>query len=422
MAQKYLAAVAGGADPVRARRQKRIERRATIQGAVNMERIEQLRQFNIFSGLDDAELGAVLLLTEARECASGEQLIEEGGPAEQLYLLVEGRAAVKVRESGGGHAQIDELGSGDVLGWGAVVEPHVYTASAWATEPVKLLLVDGKGLRELCDGSKQVGYAVFKAIGEVMSARLGHAVRGRGIDEFHRFKILRDLDFAQLDAIGRISRLETFSKGDLLISEGSPADELYLFLRGKADVRVRDPQGRQVLIDEIWPGDVLGWSAAMEPHVYTASAWAAEPSEAIVVNGPMLRELCACDKQLGYQITKGIGEVISRRFGRAVGVRGDLRAKDVRAFDGQERVVWDNGELQLTTQAVLIGMKTDSPEVIPLEAIEGVDVVEGQVVFRMHSGDVWSPPLEQADQLAALARDAMLRTRYAQRRKDYYLG
>ena len=31
MAQKYLAAVAGGADPVRARRQKRIERRATIQ-------------------------------------------------------------------------------------------------------------------------------------------------------------------------------------------------------------------------------------------------------------------------------------------------------------------------------------------------------------------------------------------------------
>ena len=72
-----------------------------------------------------------------------------------------------------------------------------------------------------------------------------------------------------------------------------------------------------------------------------------------------------------------------------MGVRGDLRAKDMRAFDGPERVVWDNGELQLTTEAVLIGMATDSPEVIPLEALQGVDVMDGQVVFRMARGDVW---------------------------------
>jgi CRP-like cAMP-binding protein len=241
------------------------------------------------------------------------------------------------------------------------------------------------------------------------------------IEQLRQFRILHDFDVRQLDAIGHISRLETFEKGDQLTSEGSRADRLCLLLKGKAFVRVRDPQGRQVLIDEIWPGDVLGWSAAIDPFIYTASAWAAEASEALVVSGPKLRELIACDEQFGYQMTKGIGDVISRRFGRAVGARGDLRAKDVRAFDGQERVIWDEGGLQLTTQAVLIDMATDAPEVIPLESIEGVDVVDGQVVFRMHSGDVWSPPLESAGQLAALARDEMVRTRYAQRRKDYYL-
>jgi CRP-like cAMP-binding protein len=265
-----------------------------------------------------------------------------------------------------------------------------------------------------------MGYSVFRSIGEVMSARLGQAVRGRGIDELHRFKILRDLDFGELDAIGRISRVREFRKDDQLTAEGAPADALYLFLEGRAKVRVRDPEGRQVLIDEIGPGDVLGWSAVMDPYVYTASAWAAEPSQAIVVDGAQLRDLCAADKHLGYQISKGIGEVISRRFGRVVGVRGDLRAKDMRALDGAERVIWDNGELQLTTEAVLIGMATDSPDVIPLEALEGVDVVEGQVVFRMHSGDAWSPRLEGAEQLAELTRDEMRRARYAQRRKDYY--
>ena len=38
-----------------------------------------------------------------------------------------------------------------------------------------------------------------------------------------------------------------------------------------------------VVIDELGPGEVLGWAAVMEPHVYTASAWTTEPSELIVV-------------------------------------------------------------------------------------------------------------------------------------------
>ena len=76
-------------------------------------------------------------------------------------------------------------------------------------------------------------------------------------------------------------------------------------MAGKAAVKVRDPEGRQVLIDEVGPGEVLGWSAAMEPYIYTASAWATERCEAIVVNGDGLRDLCSTNKHLGYQVTQG---------------------------------------------------------------------------------------------------------------------
>ena len=279
MAQSQLAAVAAGADPVRERRKKRHDPNATTQGAEDMEQVERIRQFKIFSEVDPGDLSAVADIAQARELAAGEQIIAEGAPADQLYLVAKGRVAVKVREAGGGQVQIDELTPGEVLGWGAVVEPHVYTASAWATEPAELILIDGAALRELCDANKQLGYVVFKNIGEVMSARLGQAVRGQGIDEMHRFKIFRDLDFGELDAIGRISQVREVGKGDLLTTEGASAEELYLFLSGSAEVKVRDPEGRQVLIDQIGPGDVLGWSAAMQPHIYTASAWAAEPSQ-----------------------------------------------------------------------------------------------------------------------------------------------
>jgi hypothetical protein len=158
----------------------------------------------------------------------------------------------------------------------------------------------------------------------------------------------------------------------------------------------------------------------MEPYVYTASAWATEPSQAIVVNGEGLRGLCATNRRLGFQVTRGIGEVITRRFGRAVGIRGNLLAKDVRAFSGPERVVWDNGQVQLTNQAVLMGMGTDGPEVIPLETLLDVEVGDGCVVFRLREGEVHSPPLDEPEHFAALTRGEMTRTRMAHRRKDYY--
>jgi CRP-like cAMP-binding protein len=382
--------------------------------------LDELHQFKIFSELDLGDLDAIASISYVRKYGAGEQLIAEGAAAEQLYLFLEGRAAVKVQQPDGGQVQIDELGPGEVLGWGAVMEPHVYTASAVTTEPCEVILVNGRGLRELCEANKQLGYCVVKGVGEVMSARFGHAVRDHGVDELHRFKILKDLDFGDLDDIGRVSRVREFDIGEQLTTEGAAADELYLVLKGKVTVKVRDPDGRQVLVDEVEAGDVLGWSAAMEPYIYTASSWVTEPCEAIVVNGDGLRTLCNANRQLGYQITKGIGEVISRRFGQAVGVRGELRTKDVRAFSGPERVIWDNGELQLTTQAVLIGMGTKSPDVIPLEALLGVDVENGCAIFRLHDGDVCSPPLDDPDHLAALARDEMRRSRYAQRRKDYY--
>jgi hypothetical protein len=71
---------------------------------------------------------------------------------------------------------------------------------------------------------------------------------------------------------------------------------------------------------------------------------------------------------------------------------------------------------------VLIGMDSDSPEVLPLEAVYDVEVQSDCVVFHAHGGDVCSPPVDDPQRLAALTEDEMRRTRYARRRKDYYLG
>ena len=377
---------------------------------------DQLRQSTIFAELGLADLESVAGISQVQQLETGREMMREGAAAEQILLIVKGKAAVKAASSTGREVDIDELGPGEFLGWNAVIEPYVYVASAWTTEPTEVIAIPGDQLRALCDTNMTIGYHVFRAISSVMSRRFGHALGRYGSEELHRFKIFAALDSADLDAVAKIAHVKEYATGQELTTEGEDADRLYLFLRGRAVVKVHSPEGVEVLIDQVAPGELLGWSAAVDPHVYTASSWTTEPSEVIVVPGPELRRLCETNKHIGYAVAKGIGEVISRRFGHAIGKHGDLREKDLRAFSGGEHVLWENGEIQLTTEAVLIGMGGDSPEVVPLDALLDTEVRGDVVIFHAHGGDVSSPPLDQPGQLAALVRDAMLRTRRAHRR------
>jgi len=381
--------------------------------------IDKLHQFKIFAELDPAGLEAVAQIARVQEYGTGEQVMVEEAEADNLYLIVSGSTVVKMRTPEGREILIDEVGPGQFLGWSAVVPPHVYIATATATEPTEVIVVPGQELRRLFEADRYIGYKVTKGIGEVMSRRFGKAIGRYDVDELRRFNIFAELDRQELDAIGRIAHVREYDTGEKLTTEGTVADQLYLFLKGRAVVKVRSPEGQEVLIDQVAPGELLGWSAAMEPHVYTASSWTVEPSEVIVIPGRDLRELCEANKHIGYEVAKGIGEVISRRFGQAIGRHGDMRPKDLRAFGGEERVIWDDGQLQLTTEAVLIGMGSDSPDVIPLEAVFDVEVEADHVVFRAHGGDVRSPQVDDPERLASLVRDELLRTRQAHRRRGY---
>ena len=380
--------------------------------------LDELGRFAMFAQLSPSDLEAVAGISRALPFDTGQQIITEGAEADTLYLFVKGNAAVKVSSAEGQQVLIDQVGPGELVGWSAVIEPHVYVASAWTTEPSEVIGIPGDELRALAKANSRIGYQVVKGIGEVMSKRFEKAIGRYDVDELRRFKMFADIDRADLDSIAKITSIEHYETGRELTAEGAPAERMYLFVKGRAAVKVRSPEDSQVLIDEIRPGDLLGWSAAMDPYVYTASSWTTEPSEVIVVPGEDLRRLCESNKRIGYDVGKGIGEVISRRFGQAIGRHGDLLEKDLRAFQGEELVVWDNGELQLTTEAVLIGMGSEDPEVIPLEAVLDVEVQDGCVIFHAHGGDARSPRLDAPERFAALVRDEMLRTRHAHRRRS----
>lgn len=279
---------------------------------------DTLRQFTIFAELDPTDLDSVAAISQVRQLEAGQELMKEGATAKQLLLLVRGNAEVRAASSAGGEVDLDRLGPGEFLGWNAVIEPYVYVASAWTTEPSEVITIPGDRLRALCDTNMTIGFQVFRALSGVMSRRFGHALGRYGSEELHRFKIFAELDQADLEAVAKISHVKEYPTGQELTTEGEDAGRLYLFLRGRAVVKVHSPEGMEVLIDQVGSGELLGWSATVDPHVYTASSWTTQPSEVIVVPGPELRRLCETNQHIGYAVARGIGEVISRRFAALV--------------------------------------------------------------------------------------------------------
>ncbi|MBC7292902.1 MAG: cyclic nucleotide-binding domain-containing protein, partial [Thermoleophilia bacterium] len=76
----------------------------------------------------------------------------------------------------------------------------------------------------------------------------------------------------------------------------------------------RGPAGKEVTVDEVGPGDVVGWSTVTGPYVYTATAVTAERSRVIVLRGTKLREILEINNHIGYRVLKGIGNVVARRL------------------------------------------------------------------------------------------------------------
>lgn len=112
----------------------------------------------------------------------------------------------------------------------------------------------------------------------------------------------------------------------------------------------------------------------------------------------------------------------SERFCRECGANLEAieRMGDIGLQGGtpEERVLWDNGEIQLTTEAVLIGMGSDMPDVVPLSTVEDVVIEEKCVVLKVKDGPDYYCMLADPHELADLIKEQVFRPRLAHQRKD----
>ena len=130
--------------------------------------IEELKRFEIFAGLDLAELKLLSAMAEERQAREGEELIREGSPARTLYILQEGNLMVAFPD---GRA-ITLHRPGRVVGWSALVSPTYYTASVTCLTDSILISFPGSELLRLVQRNVAFGTKIMRKISEVLSRRL----------------------------------------------------------------------------------------------------------------------------------------------------------------------------------------------------------------------------------------------------------
>jgi len=143
---------------------------------------DELMCCKLFAELNERELAEVARLGIIEKRGAGTRIIAEGTNAGALYLLKEGKVAVRMSSRDGHEVLIDELGPGDVFGWSAVLDDQMFKAAIWAVQDATIIVLDGDRLKRLFDMNTYIGYRAVRMIAAVTASRL-EKLRARLVDQ-----------------------------------------------------------------------------------------------------------------------------------------------------------------------------------------------------------------------------------------------
>ena len=122
-----------------------------------------------FTGFDQQQLRRVAELAEECEAEVGGELIGQGRPGQEAFVILDGEAGVYI-----GGTQVNTLGSGEIVGEMSLIDHNPRTADVRALTPMKLLSFDSRAFRRLLDEMPDALIRVMERIIERRKANAQH--------------------------------------------------------------------------------------------------------------------------------------------------------------------------------------------------------------------------------------------------------
>jgi CRP-like cAMP-binding protein len=107
------------------------------------------------------------------------------------------------------------------------------------------------------------------------------ALDKRAILEAHF--LLHHLPAETLENLSRYARLQNFAKGDVIVQKGATGGGMMAMVEGRVKISTVSPDGKEVILDFINPGEVFGEIALLDNRERTADAIAMEACQVLVL-------------------------------------------------------------------------------------------------------------------------------------------
>jgi signal transduction histidine kinase len=149
----------------------------SLSGAIVAER---LGRSEIFADLCEPDLLAIAGFCTEETYDEGQALLVEDKPADKLFVIERGKAALEKKVQLGRHstprnATIDYIGPGQIAGFSALVAPYIYSTSVICVEPTRAIIVDGVALRDYLDEHPAAGFKLLSTLIALVGSRYRHA-------------------------------------------------------------------------------------------------------------------------------------------------------------------------------------------------------------------------------------------------------
>lgn len=139
--------------------------------------ISDLVKIPFLSGLQPAELDALVAAGRVTEVAAGDLVFRAGDEGAELCVLLDGEIAIELDVAGGPPRTLATLQAGTVFGEISFLLGSPRTASARAVRDTRVLGFSRDGLEQVSESGRQAVYSMIETIARILALRLASADR-----------------------------------------------------------------------------------------------------------------------------------------------------------------------------------------------------------------------------------------------------
>ncbi len=139
--------------------------------------------------------------------------------------------------------------------------------------------------------------------------------------------LFSDLDEKSMDVLARASRFQRVEKGKILFFQLDPSEFAYVVRSGEISIVLSSPDGRDMVINRMRPGNLFGELGILTKQLRSTSAIARADSDILVIRSEAFLRVIDAEPQLARRIL----EITAQRLQRSGEREGALAFMDAQA-------------------------------------------------------------------------------------------